>query len=63
MLKIGLALAILVAVGLVIFPQLRSGAALLLPLAPLVICLLIMCPMMMYFGMQGMDNNKHDSTE
>ncbi len=60
MLKICLALAVLLVVGLFIFPQLRVGAVVLLPFAPLVLCLLI-CPLVMYFGMRGMKEDKDET--
>ena len=62
MLKICLALAVLFGVGLLIFPQLRIGAIMLVPFAPLAVCLL-MCPLMMYFGMRGMKENKSETQE
>ena len=62
MLKIGLVLAVLLGIGLALFPQLRSGALLLLPFAPLVLCLL-MCPLVMYFGMSGMSERKDKDHE
>ncbi len=62
MLKIGLALAVLLGIGLLLFPQLRVEAIVLLPFAPLGLCFLMCCPMM-YFGMRGMGNNDHNESE
>ena len=62
MLKIGLVLAVLLGIALALFPQLRSGVPLLLPFALLVLCLLI-CPLVIYFGMNGMSERKDKDHE
>ena len=43
---------VLLGLGLVVFPQFRVELAVVIPFAPLLICL-AMCPIMMYFGMRG----------
>lgn len=51
MLKIGVVIAVPLAVGFVIFPQFRSTIASIAPLA-----LFALCPLGMLFGMRGMED-------
>lgn len=52
MFKICLAAIVLLGMGFFFFPRFHTGLLLLVPFAPLAACLL-MCPLMMYFGMRG----------
>ncbi len=52
MVTVGIVAIVLLGLGFVIFPQFRIELALLIPFAPLIICL-AMCPIAMYFGMRG----------
>lgn len=57
MLKIGIALAIPLAVGFIAFPQFRTA---ILGLAPF--ALFALCPLGMLFGMSGMMGGKQNNT-
>lgn len=54
MLKIGVAIAVPLGIGFVVFPQFRSVIAGLAPLA-----LFALCPLAMLFGVRGISGNNH----
>lgn len=57
MLKIGVAIAVPLVLGYIVFPQFRVTIATLAPFA-----LFALCPLGMLFGMKMMSGDKHDQS-